>query len=56
MSSVFNRNKVDFTKQPMLFGEDQKFTNLKVMDYHIVGKKQFNEWFKEVNRKRIFKP
>tara|TARA_X000001382_G_scaffold118123_1_gene98168 strand:- start:269 stop:3808 length:3540 start_codon:yes stop_codon:yes gene_type:complete len=38
-----------------LFGEDQKVTNLKVMDYHIVGKKQFNEWFKEVNRKRIFK-
>ena len=23
MSSVFNRNKVDFTKQPMFFGEEQ---------------------------------
>ena len=23
MSSVFNRSEVDFTKQPMFFGEDQ---------------------------------
>ena len=37
-----------------LFGEDQTKTPLKVMDYHITGKKQFNEWLEEVNRKRIF--
>ena len=23
MTSVFNKNKVDFKKQPMFFGEDQ---------------------------------
>ena len=39
-----------------LFGEAQAKTPIRVMDYHlsVTGKRQFNEWLTEINRKRIF--
>ena len=38
MSSVFNRNKVDFTKQPMFFGEEQNTQRYDQFKYPIFDK------------------
>jgi ribonucleotide reductase beta subunit family protein with ferritin-like domain len=38
MSSVFNKNKVDFTKQPMFFGEDQGMQRYDEFKYPIFDK------------------
>ena len=38
MSSVFNRKKVDFTKQPMFFGEEQNTQRYDQFKYPIFDK------------------
>ena len=38
MSSVFNQNKVDFTKQAMFFGEDQGMQRYDEFKYPVFDK------------------